>query len=911
VTWFARLRSWVSGTLHRDALEREMDEELRFHIETYAADLVRAGVPREEAQRRARAEFGGIEARKDDCREARGLRLIDEVRADARYAVRQLRRAPMFALVAILSLGLGIGANTAIFSLMEQALWKPMPIPAPEQLRLLTWISGPNVVFDSSSGNWNHRDGPDTRAGASFSYPIFQGLQQRVTTFASVFAFKPIGRLTAVIDDRAELVGTHFVSGNFYDGLGVVPIAGRGITDADDSASATELVAVISDGFWARRFGRTPSVVGRTIRVNQTPVTIVGVNPPSFNGLESGQRPDIFLPLVSQPRVAPWRFNASGAMLDDPDNWWLLIMGRLRAGVPEAEAQNETDVILQQLVRETLPDRGGRDQPYLRLLAGSRGLDNLRAQFAQPLFVLLSFVGLVLLIACANVANLLLARAAVRRRELGLRLALGAGRARIARQLLTEGLTLGISGGLLGLLIGYAARDIIPSFLIQTWERGGSDFDPRFDLRVLLLTAAVTIATSVLFSLAPIWHLGRVDLHAALKDGGRSAGTTTTVRGKTLIVVQVALCVLLLTGAGLFVRTLSNLRAVALGFRPERILLFDMSPPQTRYQGHERTVLYDRLEDAIAGIPGVEHATLSTAALVAGGSATTRVGPDGTTPSVNAWVNDVGVHYMDTMGIPIVAGRNFEAHDRGATQPPVVIVNQQFARTFFPNQNPVGRTLRSNNRLSQIVGVCGDTLFQAARSAVPPTFYRLTSQHDNLGSVVFAVRTSIAPATMMASVRQTVDTIDKDLPVFDARTQTAQIDATLAHERLFAILTVAFGLLAMALACVGIYGVIAHNVSRRTSEIGIRIALGAARVDVLIMILREAARLALAGVITGAAIAAWCAGYLKAMLFGIDPIDPATIGIAITIMLLVALFAGWLPARRAARLDPMIALREE
>jgi predicted permease len=912
MTLFARVRSWLAGILRRDTLERDMDEELRFHIETYAADLVNAGIPHDEAQRRARAEFGGVEARKDDCREARGLRLIDEVRADARYALRQLRRAPMFTLVAILSLGLGIGANTAIFSLMEQALWKTMPIPAPEELRLFIWVSGRNVVFNSSSGNWRHTDPKGSYSGASFSYPIFEGLQQRSRTFASVFAFKSMGRLTAVIDGQAELVGTHLVSGNLYDSLRLVPIVGRGITPGDDATDAGTMVAVISDGFWARRFGRAPSVIGRTILVNQAPVTIVGINPPGFSGLASGQNPDIFLPFAAQPRVAPPRFGDNPSLRGDADNWWLSIMGRLRPGVTEAQAESETDLLLQQLVRESLPDRGDRDQPHMRLLTGSRGMDNLRAQFAQPLFVLLSFVGLVLLIACANVANLLLARAAGRRRELGLRLALGAGRARIARQLLTEGLTLGIGGGLLGLMIGYATRDIIPSFMVQAWERGGLDVDPRFDLRVLLLSAAVTIATSVLFSLAPIWHFRRVEVNEALKDG-RSAGTTmaTTVRGKTLIVFQVALCVLLLVGAGLFVRTLSNLRTVTLGFRPEHLLLFEMDPPYTRYKGVDRTLLYDRIEEAIAAIPGVESATLSAAALVAGGSSTTRVGPDGTKPKPNAHVNDVGVHYMDTMGIPILAGRNFDPHDRGTTRPPVVLINQQFARTFFPNQNPVGHTLRNNDRLFEIVGVCGDTLYETARAPVPPTFYRLSSQSSNVGSLTMTVRTNVATTAMMAAVRQAVDRIDKDLPVFDVRTQTAQIDATLANERLFATLTVAFGLLALSLACVGIYGVIAHNVARRTSEIGIRIALGAARIDVLLMILRESARLALAGVLIGAAAATWFAGYLKALLFGIEPIDPLTISIAITLMLLVALFATWLPARHAARLDPMVALRND
>jgi predicted permease len=909
MTLFARLRSWLAGILHRDTLEREMDEELRFHVETYADDLARGGVPREEAMRRARAEFGGVEARKDECREARGLRLIDEARADARYGLRQLRRAPMFTLVAVLSLGLGIGANTAIFSLMEETLWKSMPVTDPARLRLFTWVSGPNVVFNSSNNNWRHTESGGARAGASFSVPIFQAMQQRATTFAQVFAFKPLGRQTAVIADHAELVETQLVSGNFYEALGLAPIAGRGITPADDTPGSGELVGVISESFWARRFGRNPAVLGTVIRLNEAPVTIVGINPPGFSGVRSGDNPDLFLPVASQPQVAPWRFNASGSMLADPDNWWLAIMGRLAPGVSEAQAQNELTLILQQTVRATLPDRGRRDQPFVRLLSGSRGMDNLRAQYAEPLLVLLAFVGLVLLIACANVANLLLARAAARRRELGLRLALGAGRARIARQLLTEGLTLGVAGGLLGLVIGYATRGVIPHFLVEAWQRADG-VRPPFDVRVLLLAALVTIATSVLFSLAPIAQFGRADVNAALKDGGRTAGTTSAVRGKALIVFQVALSVLLLVGAGLFVRTLTNLHAVALGFQPAHILLFDVDPPQTRYARHARTALYDRIEDAIAAIPGVEHVAAVAAPLVGGGSSTSRVGLDGAVPTRDVHVNDVGVQFMDTMGIPIIAGRNFEPHDRTSTEP-VGLVNRQLARELFPNQNPIGRTLQNNNRRFLIVGICGDTLFQDPRSPVPPTFFRLASQAENPGPMTFALRTTIPTSAMMASVRQAVGTVDKDLPVFDVRTQTQQIEATLANERLFATLTVAFGLLALALACVGIYGVMAHNVSRRTSEIGIRIALGAHRADVSIMILRQASWLTLAGVALGLASATWLARYVKAMLFGVEPIDPVTLAGAVALMLSVSLLAGWLPARRAARVDPMVALRTE
>jgi predicted permease len=917
MTLFARLRSWLFGIAHRSTAEREMDEELRFHVESYEAALVREGVPRAEARRRARAEFGGLEARKEDCREARGLRLVDEARGDVRYALRQLRRAPMFTAVAILSLGLGIGANTAIFSLMEQALWKSMPVKNPERLRLFTWVSGPRPIIQSEWGSWSRpfRTATGTTC-ASFSYEAFQALQQRAAAFEQVFAFKPIGRVTAVVNGQAELVVGQLVSGTFYQGLALAPVVGRAIEPSDDEIGAGEVAGVISDGFWARRFGRDPAIIGRSISINQVPVTIVGVNPPGFTGIESGEHPDIFLPLTAQPRLAPQRWHQT-SLLHDPDEWWVEMMGRLKADASDAQAQSETDAILQQVVREMQaahPDRAGADLPHMRLLTGSRGIDNLREEFAQPLLALLSFVTVVLLIACANVANLLLARAGVRSRELGLRLALGAGRARISRQLLTEGLTLGVGGGLLGVLIGYWSRDAIPVLLAPSWRTDSFQIRAAFDTRVLVLAVVVTIATSVLFSLAPIWQSMRTDLNTALKNGGRTAVRgAAPLRGKALIVFQVGLSVLLLIAAGLFVRTLSNIQSVNLGFTPARILLFTMDPPRTRYIGHARAVLFDRIYQEVAVIPGVEAASLSGVPLVGAGQSRTGVMIEDQTRNdgTASWVNDVGHRFMETMGIPILAGRSFDAHD-SESSPLVAIVNQRWARQYYPSDpNPLGRTFRNNGRIFQIIGICGDTHYDRARNDVPPTFYRLMVQNTDAGAATFELRTAVTTAAIMKSVRRAVDRVDKELPVFDVRTQMQQIDATMSSERLFATLTVAFGVLALLLASIGIYGLMAHNVTRRIGEIGVRIALGARRLDILLMVLREATWLAVVGVVMGVLAAVWLARYVESMLFGVRPVDPITIGGAIGLMLLVALSAGWLPARRASRLDAMVALRHD
>jgi predicted permease len=507
--------------------------------------------------------------------------------------------------------------------------------------------------------------------------------------------------------------------------------------------------------------------------------------------------------------------------------------------------------------------------------------------------------GAVLLIACANVATLLLARAAARHREIGLRLALGASRWRIIRQLLTEGLVLGLSGGALGLMLAYWTRHTIPSLLLPSWGSRDLQFNAEFDTQVLMLTLAVTIATTVLSTMVPIWQSVRADINVGLKDGGRATmSRPAALRGKGLVVLQVCLSVTLLIGTGLFVRTLWNLRGISLGFRPERVVLFTIDPPRARYVSHSRMALFERLDEAVGAIPGVEAASVSQWPLLSGINPRTRVGPNGRTPGPKdeASFNNVGRRFFETMGIPILLGRSFDERER-ATSPPVAVVNQQFVKAFFPTENSIGKTIRNGNLLYEIIGICGDSPF-GLRTPVPPTFYRHFTQAGEPGSMTFEVRTAASDTMVMNSVRAAVRGIDKDLPVFDVRTQTEQIDALLSRERLFAALTSGFGALALVLASIGIYGLLAHGVSRRTNEIGIRLALGAERRDVLVMILREASSLAALGTVIGVVAAAALSRYVRAMLFGITPADPATLFAAVAAMMLVAVLAGSQPARR-------------
>jgi predicted permease len=868
-------------------------------MDRYAEDLISRGIAREEARRRACVDFGTVEARKEECREALGLRLFDELRADIRYAFRMLKQAPAFTAVAIVSLALGIGVNTAIFTLMETALWKSIPVQQPEQLRLFSWVSGPKSAVEDLSGNWDEYNG--MVSSTSFSYPVYQALRKQ-NVLESIFAFKPANRMTALIGGQAEFVNASLVSGDFYQSLRISTIAGRPIGTPDEYAP----VAVISYSYWNRRFGRDVSAIGKKVILNQVPVTIVGVSPPDFTGVQPGQNPDFYLPIGLQPLIRPNTDpDSPRSSLDDPNYWWVLIMGRLRADVPEAKAQAALDVATVQAVRATMPKSWRHDMPHLRLLTGSRGLDDLRGQFSKPLYVLMALAGLVQLIACANLANLLLARATSRQREIAVRLALGAGRGRIMRQMLTEGLLLSVLGGAAGLAVGYAARDAVPRLLARPWK---SDYlHAAFDARVVWISLALALLTGVLFSLAPAWQGSRTEVKAA-----RSASLPRLLAAKSLVIFQVCLSVLLLIGAGLFIRTLNNLKSAHLGFRPEHILLFDLDPPDTRYSRESRRKLYEQIEERIAAIPGVQSSSLSESALIANGVSMTMVAPAGRKPSLGGrtWVNQVGNRFFETMEIPILHGRATGPQDR-FNSPKVAVVSEAFVRHLFPKEEPLGKTFGDSRVTYQIVGICGDAHYNSVRQAAPPTFYVPYKQGRDLGHPTFEVKSAASEGSIAGAVREVIRSIDKDLPVGDFRTQTQQIEATLSQERVFAALTAGFGGMALVLACIGIYGVMAYSVARRTSEIGLRMALGAESRGVLTMILRETSLLALIGVVLGVLVAAGMTRFIESMLFGLKALDPVTIAEAVLVMAAVALLAGWWPARRASRLDPMTALRHE
>ena len=908
----ARVKSWARAVTRRGWLETEMETELASHLEALTADLMREGYAPEEAARRARIALGATTVHKEEMRASLGLRWWDELGADLRFAARILRKSPAFTLIAVVSLSLAIGVNTAIVSVAKSILYDRLNVPHPEQVKMLYWhAAGANPV--------QHMWGDfDKDRSSAFSYAVYQELASHNDSahngvMQEIFAFNG-DDMNATINGTARRVQTEMVSGNYYVGLNVRPQLGRPILPSDETANGAGNVAVISEGIWERDFGRSPSVLGQTIILNQAAMTIVGVNPRGFTGAEDVQAsPEVFVPLTMQPVIDPL---GQKSFLEDPDFWWLKVMGRVQPGVKDSDAEAVLSAQLQAAVRGTIQVRPGDSMPTMVVGDGSRGDHLFENELKKPAFVLLTLTGLVLLLACANVANLLLARSAQRQREMSMRLALGAGRERILRQLLTESLLLATVGGIGGLLLGFIGRDIIPRLQSDAWET--SEINVHFDWRMFGFTAAVTIATGLIFGLAPAFVAARAEVSSSLKESAQTATRRRkSMGGKAIVVFQIALSTLLVVGAGLFLRTLVALRSIDTGFRTDHLILFSINPPGGRYSGDKGFQLHAQLQQEFAAIPGVQSVTAASTFYIGGEGMMSAFVPEGAALDPNNQptesMNSVGNNFFTAMGIPMIAGRSFDAQDT-ATSPKVAIINQSLARKRFPNVNPVGKQFNSGNSASpwiRIVGVCADTRYQSLRDDPPPQFFLPYVQPKRVGGLNYEIRTRLSPSQLIPALRETVGKIDRDLPIVDIRTQQQQIDSAMRTELTFASLTAGFGVLALGLASVGIYGVMAYTVSQRRNEIGIRMALGAQRSQVRGMILGESGWLAAAGIISGVSVALLLTRLVKSMLYGIEPHDPMTMIGGVSILLIVALAASWIPARRAAGVQPMEALRHE
>jgi len=798
---------------------------------------------------------------------------------DLVLAARLLRRNPWFTLVATVSLALAIGANTTIFSVGKQLLFDRLEVPNAANLRLLV-----------------SRD-------ANFSYPVYEQLREANEAVAALLAFHATAA-NATVGDNAERVLLHEVSGNYYAVLGLRPQIGRELRAADDTPGS-EAVVVISDGFWEREFARSPAALGQTIKLNDVPMTIVGVNPKGFTGAGStlpSQTPDAIVTVAKATLVTP---SSNGEdWVAAPASRGFILLARPKPRVSDRVAQTALDASFSTIVRTTASTHAGDVIPPLVLRDGSRGVFAQEQVFATPLTVLMMFLGLVLLLACANIATLMLARGAARRREMSVRLALGAGRARIMRQLIVESLLLAALGGASGLTLAYFGRNAI------------SGFTPRFQWQVFGYTALITLGAGVLFGLAPALMAMRTPIAAGVKS--------KAFVGKSIVGFQISLAALLIISAGLFIRSLAGLTAVNPGFRTDHLLLAQIVLPQNRYPARANVAFHQRLEQTMAGIPGVASVAGAEVPYLSGERLETRVlaHDEAADPAVDQTerYNAVGVRFFDTLGIAIAAGRGFDDHDT-ATSPKVAVINRRLAAERFPNQNPIGKRVSLGVYAGygdvlasgeiEIVGICGDTVYGDLHEPPAPQLFVPYVQQTQVRRLTYHIRTQTKPEAIVQALRGVVHTADPALPLVNVRTQQDQIDAALADERLLVSLTSAFGFLALVLASIGIFGLLAYAVAQRTREIGIRMAIGAIPRQILAMVLRESLSLTVIAIAVGIAASLVATRYVKSMLFGIAPSDPAVLWGATLLLTGVTLGASWIPARRAASVQPAEALRRE
>jgi predicted permease len=899
-------------------MESEMEAELKFHMDAYANDLVRVGMPREEAMRRARLEFGGLERTKEECRDATGVTFLESLAQDIRYGLRMLRKSPGFTTVAILTLALGIGANTAIFSLINAALLQNLPVKNPQQLVLFHWDTDKWPPMFTMTG-W--------RSGYAFSYPAFDAFRAEKTTLSGIFAFVPLGyndqNTTVGINGEPTVADGVMVTGQYFSTLGVSPLLGRGITDPDENPAAPRVV-VISYAYWARRFAKDPAIIGKDVTLNGIPFTIVGVTSRDFYGVSTGTEPDLWVPFDDKPNMRPWSKSADdNKSVFTSRNWLCLnIMGRLKSGAATAQAQSALDVIFNHFVTAEWHPANPDDVPHLILASGGGGLPVLHEAFGYPLYTLMVAVGLLLLIACANVATLLLARGTSRAKEISVRLAVGASRSRLIRQLLTETVLMSALGGLVGLAFANWGTKALIALISQGQNTNGRIIlDAGVDLRALLFMFVIAMLSGFLFGLAPALRTSKMDLSSAIKDNATdlSQGHEKHRLGQSLIVVQVAASLVLMIGAGLFVRTLVNYENNNFGFDQRNLLSFGLDPTRDGYTGSRLVTFYSQLLNRIQSLPGVRGATMMKDTPLSGWSGYSHVAVEGSKPKSeddNTGWNAIGPNFFDAMKIPIVMGRGITVSDT-SDSPKVAVVDETFVTTYLHGENPIGRRFTMGNEFTagnsyQIIGVSRPAeLVNPSAKRMPKEYVAYAQDPKSVGQMFFEVRSQGSPATIISELRDAVHQADASLPLIDFKTQTEETSEALVLQLLFARLTTVFSLLALTLAAIGLYGTMAYSVTRRTREIGVRVALGAKPADVLGMVIRQGITLTLIGIAIGVLAALGATHLIASMIYGVTPYDPLTFVAVAAILSIVAFAACYIPARRAMRVDPMVALRYE
>jgi putative ABC transport system permease protein len=895
-----RLRS----LFRRDTVESEADAELRFHFDQQVEKYIKSGMTREQATRRARIEVGGHEQLKEEIRDARGVNLMETLFQDIRYGLRILGRTPVISCVAVLSLALGIGANTAIFSLIDTVMLRMLPVERPEELTQVR-------IQDPRS--------PNDEAEPTFTNPLWEELRNRQDFYSGIFAWS-LTQFDLAQGGAVHDVNGMFSSGEYFSTLGVRPAAGRLIA-ADDDKRGCPGVAVLSYGFWQDHFGGAESAVGSTLSLDNHAFNIIGVSAPGFFGLEVGNKFDVAIPVC-----AAEIFDGPKSRLDRRSWWWLQVAGRSKPGVSPEQLKARLGVVSPQVFAAALPqDWEVKDQQYFlkrlfQTAPAATGTSYLRRQFTQPLHILMGVVGLVLMIACANIASLMLARASARHKEIAVRKALGASRVRLIRQLLTECVLLSTAGALLGIIFARWGSALLVRY-ISTGDNKVF-LDLSFDWRTLSFTAGAAVFTGILFGVLPAFRSTRVSLTSAMK-GSQVVDAESRAKfraGKWIVASQVALSLVLLVASGLFLRSLVKLVTMDVGFDRNNVLIVHANLHNAKVALEQQPAMFDEIERRLRTLPGVVSASRSVMTPVSNYvwnsdlEVNTPNAPTG--DAALAFFNFISPCYFETVRSPLLAGRNINDGDT-KTAPLVAVVNETLARRFFPNGDPLGKYFRVHADPGkpeppiQIVGLVKDAKYESLREKAHPTAYFPIAQvTEPVEEQVFELRTATRPSVLIPSVQETVASVSKAVPL-DFGTLAEQVDDSLVQERLLATLSTFFGALALLLAMIGLYGALSYLVAQRQREFGIRMALGAPRDSILRLVMRDVIIVLAGGLAAGACLALATVGVLQKMLFGLAPHDTFTFIAAIGVLALVAIVAGYLPARRATRVDPMVALRYE
>jgi len=894
------LGSGLQSLFRKEQVNQELDEELGEYLEMAADEKMKQGMSRQDALRAVRLEGGSLDGTKEIVRSGGWESVVDTLWRDLLFAARMLRKSPGFTLVAMLTLALGVGGNTAVFSVMNTVLLRYLPLPNPRQLVFLRLPDGPPDGLSTT--------GDDDR---SFSYPVFEALRKEHAVFSDLMAYVPLAvdKVAVRIGQDPEEAEGDMVSGNFFSGLGVSFTRGRGFALEDETAHAS--VVVLSYSYWTTRFGRSPSAIGQTIYVKGVPFTVIGVTAQGFYGVEPASSTDFWIPLQSRPELNAWGEEPSlDALYGNPKWWCIQLIGRLVPGVTESQALAKLDPVFQSAAFIGLGTHDPKAKKSILAFTSAQGIQGLRDDYHKPIQILLAMVGLVLAIACANVSMLLVARNATRAREFSLRMALGAGRGRLLRQTLTESFLLVAGGAAFGWMFAISG-----SQALAAWS--GMEIPFVLDSRVLLFTLAISISCAIVFGLAPLRMAVSVPVGVTLKISNATArrDQRSSWLGKVVVASQMALCLILLVGSGLLVRSLRNYQTLPLGLRVDGLLVFG-TDPFSLHSDEEKEHFYQNLLARLREAPGVESATLLSHRLGSGWGWNSVWAIDGVMPqapfSESMSANHVGPYFCHTLGIPILRGRDVtDADTRSA--PKVVLVNETFSKRFFPKGDALGHSVGKNkpeNRLT-IVGVIGDSKYKRVDEKSKPTLYFPFAQHTPIPNMQVELRTSGDPDALLPSVRAVLHDLDPNLPIQKPVTQRAQFDESYSQARLFARLSIFFGVIAVLLVATGLYGTLAYRVDRRTSEIGVRMALGAQQGQVLWLILRESLLVSGAATLAGVPVAIAGARLMRSMLFGVQPGDMISFLLALFGVILVALAASIIPARRAMRVDPVVALRYE